>query len=170
MLTAFAYAGLAVAGFAVVAEPSGLEVTLDNPRVISASVLESNSVRYELDGIDAPDFLQGCRDGNQVFYRCGYEAWLFVHRLVEGQPVVCRLGREGAVRSVRARCRIDGRDLADLVVRQGHAVAVPGGPDYSPAESEARQARRGLWSGTFMVPAEWRQRQRQPVFVPHREE
>jgi endonuclease YncB( thermonuclease family) len=43
-------------------------------------------------------------------------------------------------------------------VRDGYAVDL-GGPaahPYRDAEAEAREAKRGIWRGSFELPAEWR--------------
>lgn len=142
------------------------EEIVTNLRVVSGSVFEAGVNRYELAGIDAPDLLQGCRDNAQTFYRCGYNSWQFLHRLVEGRDLECRSFGEVRPGTVRAQCTLDGRDLAELVVRQGHAVAVTGSIDYSAAEAEARENRRGLWSGNFVPPSQWRERMKTPAFVP----
>lgn len=142
------------------------EIILENPRAVSGGALQSGATRYELAGIDAPDLLQGCRDRAQVFYRCGYDAWLDLDQIVAGRDVACRRLEAKSPGIFRAQCTIGGRDLAEMVVRRGHAVAIPGAIDYSNAELDARQSRRGFWSGSFVRPAEWRQRMRSPVFVP----
>jgi endonuclease YncB( thermonuclease family) len=44
------------------------------------------------------------------------------------------------------------------MVRSGHALELHrhSRGRYASAEREARQARRGLWAGSFEQPAEWR--------------
>jgi endonuclease YncB( thermonuclease family) len=50
-----------------------------------------------------------------------------------------------------------GMNLNGWMVRQGWAVAFRKyGIDYVPEEDDARTNRRGLWSGTFDMPWDWR--------------
>jgi endonuclease YncB( thermonuclease family) len=141
-------------------------IIVENARAVSGGALEADAVRYELAGIDAPDLLQGCRDREEVFYRCGQDAWAYLDQMVAGQNILCRRLEVKSPNLIRVQCTVGGLDLAATVVRRGHAVAIPGSVDYSDAEVEARQNRRGLWSGSFLRPAEWRQRMKRPVFVP----
>jgi endonuclease YncB( thermonuclease family) len=88
--------------------------------------------------------------------------------LVGLEEVACEVyGRDRFERPL-AICRraSDGLDLNREIVRRGWALAwYPArgailGPDYSGAEEEARQARRGLWRGTFIEPWVWRRGER----------
>jgi endonuclease YncB( thermonuclease family) len=47
-------------------------------------------------------------------------------------------------------------DLAEALVRAGHALGYARNNRYAAAEREAREARRGLWAGSFESPAAWR--------------
>jgi endonuclease YncB( thermonuclease family) len=51
-------------------------------------------------------------------------------------------------------------DLGEAMVRGGHAFdyARHSRGRYAAAEREAREARRGLWAGSFERPENWRQR------------
>ena len=77
---------------------------------------------------------------------------------VAGRTVTCtavdhdRYDRDVAV------CTVDGRDLGELMVRSA-APSVPAARGrYVAAEREARDAKRGLWTGSFEQPATWRRR------------
>jgi endonuclease YncB( thermonuclease family) len=43
------------------------------------------------------------------------------------------------------------------MVRQGWAVAYGYASAYHSAQAEAKAAKRGIWAGSFTLPAEWRQ-------------
>jgi endonuclease YncB( thermonuclease family) len=45
------------------------------------------------------------------------------------------------------------------MVRDGYAIDLGGaaGNPYADAEAEARDAKRGIWRGTFERPSDWRQ-------------
>jgi endonuclease YncB( thermonuclease family) len=60
-------------------------------------------------------------------------------------------------------CFGDAVELNREMVRQGWALAyypargaIPG-PSYDAEQLKAEQAQRGLWSGSFIPPWEWRQ-------------
>jgi hypothetical protein len=56
-----------------------------------------------------------------------------------------------------ATCRVNGRDLGDVIVRRGMGIAyLRYLSKYMEAEVEARRARRGMWQGEFIEPEEWR--------------
>jgi endonuclease YncB( thermonuclease family) len=50
----------------------------------------------------------------------------------------------------------DGSDLNAWVIRQGWAVASGDAGHYRSEQHAAEAARRGIWSGTFLLPREWR--------------
>ena len=65
-----------------------------------------------------------------------------------------RFGRTVAVCSAEAV-----PDLGEAMVRDGYAIDLGGaaGNPYASAEAEARDAKRGIWRGTFKRPSDWRQ-------------
>jgi endonuclease YncB( thermonuclease family) len=48
-------------------------------------------------------------------------------------------------------------DLGETLVRDGYAIDLGGaaGNHYREAEAEAREAKRGIWRGTFEPPSDW---------------
>jgi hypothetical protein len=65
-----------------------------------------------------------------------------------------------------ADCRIGSEDLNAWMVREGWALAfIRYSKTYVPDEAAARGARRGLWSGAFIAPWDWRHRDRQTVVL-----
>jgi endonuclease YncB( thermonuclease family) len=129
-------------------------------KVITGDTIELPGQRLKLAGIDAPDVPQGCRTAQGEFYRCGEESWKFLNSLVQGHSVSCSPldGNHGGQKI--ARCHVGGKDLANEIVRSGHAVAAASAT-YPAAEKEARVNKRGLWAGTFVLPSEWRRRMKQ---------
>lgn len=120
-------------------------------------VIEQTSIR--LDGIDAPELKQNCISGDGSIWRCGTEARTQLSKFLRKGDVRCqpsakdRYGRTIATCSAR-----DTPDIADAMVRAGWATAAArlGEGKYSPAEEEARAAKRGIWQGPFERPAEYR--------------
>ena len=50
----------------------------------------------------------------------------------------------------------DGSDVNAWLVREGWAVAYGFTRIYAAEEAEAKTAKRGIWSGSFIYPSEWR--------------
>jgi endonuclease YncB( thermonuclease family) len=146
-----------------------------------AEVIDGNSLAIggravRLFGIDAPDEDQTCRRGGAA-WRCGQEAgWALAAKielhwvLCDTQPPAARApgiaagpepaGPDTPSPAVRAVCYIDGRriDLAAWMVEQGWALADRRSAAYLAQEQAAQRAGRGLWSGTFEPPWQWRAR------------
>lgn len=128
---------------------------------IDGDTLASGGVRLRLHAIDAPEMSQTCtRQGRP--YACGEESRRAMARILGSGMVACE-GRDTDQYGRRiARCTNDsGQDIAAALVAEGWAVAYRRfGEDYVAQENEARRARRGLWSGDFDAPEEYRRRQR----------
>jgi endonuclease YncB( thermonuclease family) len=141
--------------------PSGPSVS-GRVRVLDGDSIELAGEQIRLFGIDAPEGRQVCRDGAGRPYRCGHVAARALAAATAGRVVACtRIEHDRYDRQV-ALCAADGRDLGETMVRAGHAVELPeySHGRYAAAERDARNARRGVWAGTFERPAEWRHRRR----------
>ena len=125
--------------------------------VIDGDTIEIHGIRIRLHGIDAPESRQLCTRPTGERWRCGQQASLALSDQIGRSTVSCdprdtdRYGRTVAV------CRTRGVDLNGWLVTQGWAVAYRRySRDYVRAEDQARAARRGVWSGQFDMPWEWR--------------
>lgn len=116
--------------------------------------------RIRLFGIDAPENDQTCLDGKGVGYRCGNRS---------ADALAGLIGRSGQVEcSVRdidqyqrfvALCRTaEGVELNKEMVRAGWAVDYQrfSRRKFASEQREAQIDRRGIWAGSFEMPAEWR--------------
>lgn len=131
----------------------------------TATVIDGDSLRLEgreirLFGIDAPEYGQTCeRLGREV--ACGREAAAALRKLLARAPATCVGTGEDRYHRLLARCRVMGADIGARLVQDGFAVAYG---DYLAEEAEARADNRGLWSGKFEIPREWRAKHpRQPA-------
>ncbi|MDX5357245.1 MAG: thermonuclease family protein, partial [Rhodobacterales bacterium] len=106
--------------------------------------------------IDAPEARQTCtREGAPR--RCGQAAAVALSDRIGRRPVRCEQTDIDRYRRIVARCSVGGVDLGGWLVGQGLAVAYRRyGRDYVAAEAEARESRRGLWAGDFVMPWDWR--------------
>ncbi len=114
---------------------------------------------FRLSGIDAPEYRQTCQDAAGKDWPCGKAARLQLSSLVASGSIVCtpravdKYGREVA------RCAsATVPELAEAMVQAGLAIspAERGTAAYAEAEQAAKAAKRGMWQGQFIAPADWR--------------
>ncbi len=123
--------------------------------IIDGDTLQIGERIVHLAGIDAPELGQRCMIEDKE-WRCGLEAALALRKLAAFGTVNCVSEEEAP--AVVGTCQIDGKDLAEVMVGQGYAVALPGAaPNYQSAEAAARDAKLGMWRGDFIPPGDWRQ-------------
>jgi endonuclease YncB( thermonuclease family) len=126
--------------------------------IIDGDTLEIHGTRIRLWGIDAPESDQLCRNEESEQYRCGQIAANDLYTFIARRPVDCvEVDRDRYNRAV-AVCTVAGVDIADWLVRNGHALDwfKYSKGDYAAAQNEAKLAERGVWSGSFVEP--WRYR------------
>lgn len=128
--------------------------------VVDGDTLDVAGDRVRLFGIDAPERFQDCRDGAGRDYRCGRAAARALAGLIGRGAVTCMLVDHDRYDRDVALCTAGGRDLSEAMVRTGQAIELAhySRGRYLAAEREARAAKRGLWAGSFELPAEWRRR------------
>lgn len=131
--------------------------------VTDGDSLEIRGTRIRLHGIDAPESHQLCTRATGQDWRCGQQAALALSDQIGRRSVSCvtrdidRYGRTIAV------CSQDGVDLNAWMVQEGLAVAYRRySRDYVAVEDDARRAGRNIWSGTFIMPWDWRRGARSP--------
>jgi endonuclease YncB( thermonuclease family) len=127
--------------------------------IIDGDTLAIGKIKIRLQGIDAPETDQLCLDRSAAKWTCGITARDQLSRHVAGHPVDCTpdgIDRYGRTLGV---CRLGDEDLNAWMVREGFALAfVKYSKAYIDEETEARKAQRGLWSGVFIAPWDWRHR------------
>ncbi len=127
------------------------------PRIIGGDSLTVAGRHLRLYGIDAPEAGQSCRLGNGKTYDCGLVSKTALMDLTAGVAVTCRLRDEKSDTIPYATCFAGGYDLSHGMTHTGWALAVPRDiVSYRRAEERAREARRGLWRGAFVMPWRWR--------------
>jgi endonuclease YncB( thermonuclease family) len=128
-------------------------------RIVDGDTLAIGDVKIRLEGIDAPETDQVCLDAHAAKWACGVVARDRLIAHIDGRPIECsptgtdRYGRTLAV------CSIAGENLNAWMVREGWALAfVRYSIAYVKEEEKAHTAQRGLWSGAFIAPWDWRHR------------
>jgi endonuclease YncB( thermonuclease family) len=137
----------------------------------AAVVLDGDSLRIgteevRLLAIDAPEMAQKCGEAGRE-WPCGIAARRRVTEIIGGKAVMCSAG-PGDVRDLYGRflgfcTTADGLNINAEMVRSGYARAFtrynagqPYQAAYEAAEAEARQLRRGIWSGPHQAPWDFR--------------
>lgn len=126
--------------------------------VIDGDTIEIHGQRIRLAGIDAPESDQLCRDADSNHYRCGQKAANDLAAFIDRRPVTCiEVDRDRYQRSV-AVCTVGGVDMADWLVRGGLALDWPrySNGDYAVAQADAERGSKGMWSGSFVKPWDYR--------------
>lgn len=129
--------------------------------VIDGDTIEIHGERIRLFGIDAPESRQECRRPDGSLWRCGQQAALALQDHIGRRPIKCEQRDIDRYHRIVAQCRLAGEDINGWLVATGWAVAFTRySRDYVQQEEEARAERRGIWSGDFAMPWDWRRGER----------
>jgi endonuclease YncB( thermonuclease family) len=149
-------AALLLAGLAA-RQAGWLQPETGRYEAIDGDSLRKAGQEYRLHGIDAPELHQECERGDGSPYPCGRLAREELRRLVSGRTLDCAVRDQDRYGRLVATCRAGGEDINSEMVRRGWAIAYRRhGMDYNRDEAAARDARRGIWQGTFTNPETWR--------------
>lgn len=130
------------------------------PRVITGSVLRVKGINIKLLGVDAPNPNQTCSDSRGLSYSCGHKAITWLQNWLNGREVKCHVLGNVLQHRATGVCFLGQYDVAAAVVSAGWAVAYAKNTDvYVPYEKQARSQSKGLWSGRFYRPSDWRRLQ-----------
>lgn len=137
----------------------GNELIQGTARVAGPGIVRIGSNSVRLNGITMLDFAQICRRSDGSTWTCGAAAEKSFEKLVRSRrPIRCEsTGEADGIRN--GICEMDGKDLAAELVRQGFAFADGSfWSGYSAQQSEAQEAKAGLWAGEPERPDVWRDR------------
>ncbi len=131
-------------------------------QVIDADTIKlgEDQIEIRLEGIYAPEVEQPCIAAEGSEWACGSEARDALRQRIAGQNVVCDRLRRGLMR-LWGICKIEGEEaeLNRWVVEEGWAFAlIKSSKAYADSQADAREARRGIWSGEPPMPP-WRWRE-----------
>ncbi len=140
---------------------AGAETLTGKPYVTDGDTVRISGERIRLEGIDAPERKQRCKDSSGKSYSCGLVSTAALRTKTGSNSITC----EGTARDRYGRflgiCYLGELDLNGWLVRNGYALAYTRySRRYASAEQEARQNGRGLWAGEFVAPWNWRKGER----------
>ena len=147
-------------GFAVLlAKFSEMEIA-GSVRVIDGDSLTIEGREIRLFGIDAPEFQQQCgMPATSRTYPCGTQSRDYLADLVKGNPVSCVGSGVDRYERLLAICHVGNLNLNSEMVSSGWAVAYG---QFHDEERSAKAEKRGIWRGSFEVPAQWRKQKIEP--------
>ncbi len=160
LLTALAMAGaVSFAGPPAATAAPALIVDPETTRAIDGDTLQIDGTVLQLQGIDAPELGQTCVHKGRAQH-CGLDAAYKLRQVIEKgviPKIVCVEVAAPADGARVATCREGDRDLSEIMLRAGYAVALPGAAaSYVAAERAARRASLGIWGTVFALPRDWR--------------
>ena len=131
---------------------------------IDGDTIDIRGERVRLNGVDAPETAQRCKNEKGKAYRCGAVAAEALDRfLAAARPTRCEfVERDRYGRFVGECYRADGTSVSAYLVRNGFALDYLkySRGKYASEEAKAKREKTGLWSGEFTPPWEWRAEQR----------
>lgn len=127
------------------------------PLVLDGDTVDFNGVRVRLFGIDAFERDQLCEREDGSRYACGQMARESLIRAIDNAPLTCTRKDVDMYGRMVGVCRGREGDVSAWVVADGYALAYRRySMDYVGEEDEARESRRGVWSGKFENPWDYR--------------
>lgn len=129
--------------------------------VIDGDTIDIHGTRIRLHGIDAPESSQVCHKENGEPWRCGQVSANFLADMIGRRSVSCESSETDRYGRAIAVCFAGGVSLNESMVVNGNAVAYRlYSTDYVSAEEEAKREKRGMWSGSFVMPWDYRRGRR----------
>ena len=131
-------------------------------RIVDADTIEIGSTTYRLEGIDAPESRQRCRErGSARSWSCGARASEALREYAAGKWIKCVGTSKDRYGRIVATCYANRTDLNGWLVENGWATAATKySRRYAPHQRRAQQNARGIWSSEFIVPWRWRRGER----------
>ena len=127
--------------------------------IVDGDTLKISGQSIRLHGIDAVESKQTCTTDAGVQWACGQAVKTMLIDVVKGKTVDCVVKDTDRYQRKIAVCYLNDTDLNALVVRAGGAVAYTRySRDYVEEEKLAKSEQIGIWSGNFIEPSKWRQK------------
>lgn len=132
--------------------------------VIDGDTIIVQGQRIRLWGIDAPEHAQKCHAvaagwlsaGGE--YQCGRDASAALAGLLSGRIVSCQVRDRDRYGRALSKCSTNDGDVGGAMVEAGWAADYTRYSKgyYAIDQAVAQAAKRGIWSGRFEMPEDWR--------------
>ena len=148
------------------------DVKSEEVKIISgiAKITDGDTIRIEekkirLFGIDAPEKKQQCKKPWLTIsfisfnkeYPCGQVSTDKLKKKINDKLLICKWTNKDRYKRYIAECFKDKTNINAWMVRNGHAVAYRKySKKFVSQEIFAKKEKLGLWSGTFMMPWDYR--------------
>ena len=148
------------------------DVKSQEPKIISgiAKVIDGDTIRIKnnkirLFGIDAPEGKQQCQKPWLTIsfisfnkdYPCGQISTDKLKIKINNKLLICKWSNKDKYKRYIAECFKDKTNINAWMVRNGYAVAYRKySKKFVSQEIFAKREKLGLWSGTFMMPWDYR--------------
>lgn len=141
-----------------IAAEAAAETLVGRASVIDADTIEIHGERIRLLDVDAPESKQTCKAQDASDWRCGQKASLALSDWIGARPVTCDTTKRDRYGRHLARCVVAGEDVGVWLAESGWVVPYRDCKceTIRSAASRAKSAQLGIWSGTFMMPWDWR--------------
>lgn len=150
---------LALCALLLSVSPSFSDTISGRAEVADGDTLLIGQTRIRLNAIDAPETDQTCLDPKGAPYACGITARDNLRAKIGNALINCVGEDQDKYGRIIATCRMGHEDLNRWLVAEGLALAYVQYSDrYVTDEARARNAQKGLWSGAFVAPWDWRHR------------
>ena len=131
------------------------------PTITDGDTLKVLNEKIRLDGIDAPESGQSCKDKNGENYLCGKLATVFLENVINQNVVRCETTSKDRYGRYIGTCFLNNNNLNEMMVLNGHALAYRQySKRYISAEENAEEKEIGMWQGEFIAPWKWRKGER----------
>jgi endonuclease YncB( thermonuclease family) len=117
--------------------------------------------KLRLQGIDAPELHQSCKNAAGQLWPCGRAAQASLELMLTQPGLACDAEAHDRYARSLAYCHSQRTaDIAAAQVAEGFAISAIwwGTRSYGDEEDAARAAKRGIWQGDFEAPADFRAR------------
>ena len=142
------------------------EIVSGPATVVDGDTFIIGNKKIRLDAIDAPETDQVCLNASNEVYSCGILARDRLRDRIGGAIVICQTDTTDRYGRFLANCFLGNEDLNHWLVSEGLALSYVQYSDrYKAAEEVAKRRKKGLWSGAFVAPWDWRHRTLQTVFL-----
>jgi endonuclease YncB( thermonuclease family) len=136
------------------------------PKIREGDQIQIGTARIRLAAIDAPSVDQLCLNTKGERWTCGVAARDELIRHVDNKSWTCHVNHTDRRGRQIAKCEVDGEDIQKWMVRNGWALAYTRfSHDYDADENAAREAKAGMWQGSFIAPWDWRVRNKKTVIL-----